>query len=666
MTQALSRRRPPAITYGVPFSSVTLTGSVSVHLIRRLVAPLTLLFAAGCGGGDLVLPNEGQPAKLAMVGGDAQTGTILASLPESLVVVVTDRFGNRLNGIQVTWTPDGSGSVSPATSLTGSDGQASTDRTLGSAPGTYHTIATAAGLPDSDVTFTTVGVAASLELETQPSAAAESGVPLPQQPVLRLEDLEGNPLARPDVAVTVQIATGQGTLLGTTTRSTDADGRVTFTDLAIVGEAGGRTLIFAADGYASAVSSPIGLGIGPAASIARVGGDQQTAPAGTAVPLAPTVVVRDAAGTPVPGVPVTFTVTGGGGSVSGGETTTGADGTAAVGSWTLGPSTGANTLRAETDAAGVSGNPVTFSATAVAGPVSITRSKLQLAPTTIPASTGSSASTVTVTALDVAGNPLAGLVATLTASGDGVTLVQPSAPTDASGVATGSVSASAAGDHVVSATVAGTTLSATATLTVTPGPVAPANSSADVPNGVAGTPTVMTVRLRDALGNPVSGARDQLNASVSGANSTGRLAVEDGGGGTYQLSYTPTLVGSDLVQILVDGTALAGSPFTSVVAPGASDPAHTTAAVPKDVTFLSPVGVVVHVADSEGNPVGRGGDQVVIQVRDVGPLTVVDNGDGSYTATFNPPGPSTYTIDISLNGVAISGNPFKVRVRLFR
>jgi hypothetical protein len=613
-----------------------------------------------------VLPSQGLPAEVAMVRGDAQTGTILASPPESLVVLVTDRFRSPLNGIQVTWTPDGGGSVSPPTSLTGPDGQASTARILGSEPGTYHTIATATGLPDSGVTFTTIAVAASLAMETQPSAAAESGVPLPQQPILRLEDLDGNLLARPDVAVTVQIASGQGTVVGTTTRSSDADGRVTFTDLAIVGGPGARTLIFAADGYASAISSPIGLGIGPPASIAVVGGDHQTAPAGTAVPIAPTVVVRDAAGTPVPGVPVRFTVTAGGGSVSGGETMTGAEGTAAVGAWTMGPSTGSNTLSAETDASGVSGNPVTFSATAVAGPVSATRSRLELAPQTIAASSGSDASTVTITALDAAGNPLAGLGATLAASGDGVTLVQPSAPTDASGVTTGTITASVAGDHVVSATVAGTALSATATLTVTPGPVVAANSSADVPNGVAGTPTVIVVRLRDALGNLVPGAGDRLDASVSGANNTGRLGVEDGGGGTYQLAYTPTLVGSDLVQILVDGTALAGSPFTSVVTPGAGDPAHTTAAVPKDVSFLSPVGIVVHVADSQGNPVGRGGDQVQIAVRDLGALSVVDQGDGSYTATFNPPGITTYTIDISLNGVAISGSPFKVRVRLFR
>jgi Bacterial Ig-like domain (group 1)/Filamin/ABP280 repeat len=636
-----------------------------MHLLRRLAVLLVLLSAVGCGGGDLVLPSEGQPAQVAMVEGDGQTGTILASLPESLVALVTDRFGNPLSGIQVTWTPDGGGSVGPPTSQTGSDGRASTDRILGSEPGTYHTIATAAGLPDG-VTFTSTAVAASLALETQPSAAAESGVPLQQQPVLRLEDLDGNPLARPDVPVTVQIASGQGTLTGTTTRSSDADGRVTFTDLAIVGGPGARTLIFAAEGYASAISSPIGLGIGPPASIAVVGGDQQTAPAGTAVPVRPTVVVRDAAGTPVPGVPVRFTVTAGGGSVSGGETSTGAEGTAAVGAWTLGSSPGPNTLRAETDASGVSGNPVTFTATAVAGPVSATRSKLELAPRTITASTGSDASTVTVTALDGAGNPLAGLPVTLAASGDGVTLVQPASPTDASGVTTGTISASVAGDHVVSATVAGTALSVTATLSVAAGPPVAASSSATVPNGVAGTPTAMTVRLLDALGNPVTGARDRLDVRVSGANNTGRLDAQDGGDGNYQVSYTPTVAGSDLVQILVDGAALPGSPFTSVVVPGASDPAHTTAVVPKDATFLFPVGIVVHVADAEGNPVGHGGDQVQITVRNVGSLSVVDQGDGSYTATFNPPGPSTYTIDISLNGVAISGSPFSVRVRMFR
>jgi hypothetical protein len=75
------------------------------------------------------------------------------------------------------------------------------------------------------------------------------------------------------------------------------------------------------------------------------------------------VVVKDAKGQPVAQVAVTFAVTAGGGSVTGGAVTTGADGVAAAGGWTLGTQTGVNTLTAT-----VSGlTPVTFTVTGVAG-----------------------------------------------------------------------------------------------------------------------------------------------------------------------------------------------------------------------------------------------------------------------------------------------------------
>src|SRR5437764_12036625 len=96
------------------------------------------------------------------------------------------------------------------------------------------------------------------------------------------------------------------------------------------------------------------------------GGDGQTAAAGTAVPIAPSVSVRDRYGNAVPGTPVSFAVASGGGSITGASDTTDAAGIAAVGSWTLGDTAGTNTLSAT-----VSGLPVvTFTATAT-GSVSV-------------------------------------------------------------------------------------------------------------------------------------------------------------------------------------------------------------------------------------------------------------------------------------------------------
>jgi IPT/TIG domain/Bacterial Ig-like domain (group 1) len=105
--------------------------------------------------------------------------------------------------------------------------------------------------------------------------------------------------------------------------------------------------------------------VGPATQIALKAGDGQTASLGTSVKVSPSVVVKDAAGHPVPGVSVTFAVASGGGSVTGSPARTDASGIAKVGGWKLGTTAGANTLTATS--AGLAGSPVTFTATGDAG-----------------------------------------------------------------------------------------------------------------------------------------------------------------------------------------------------------------------------------------------------------------------------------------------------------
>jgi adhesin/invasin len=632
--------------------------------LRILLAATISLAPAACGGGDLVLPNEGLASKLTRWSGDQQTGTILAPPAESLVVQVVDRFGNPVAGVPVSWAAQGGGDVSPASVVTGADGLAATQRILGAEAGSYGTTAVATPLPDDAVTFTTTAVAARLAFETQPGATASSGQPIDPQPVLRLQDPTGASLARAGVSVTVQIASGDGALQGTTRRESDGDGRVTFTDLAIVGGPGSRTLIFAAEGYASAISTPVSLGVGAPASVAGSAGDGQSATVGTAVATAPAVIVRDAGGTPVAGVAVTFAIASGGGSLNGASATTGADGIATVGQWTLGSAAGTNTLTATVAAEDVSGNPVTFTATGTPGNASAARSSVAAAPSTIPASSGGSISVVTVVVRDAAGNPIAGQNVALSATGAGVALTQPGA-TDATGTTTAQFSATASGDHVITAVASGVTLGAK-TVTVTAGPPVPERSTADVPAGAAGIETAVTVRLQDGFGNPVTGAAAQVAMAVSGANSGARVTVDEAGGGAYLAKYTPTKVGSDLLDLRVAGQPIPGSPFTSSVAAGPADPEHTTADVPSDGTFLVPVDIVVEAADALGNPLGRGGDLVVVTPEGSAPITATDQGDGTYRATWQPFTLGTVNVTITINGNGIRHSPFPIRIRFPR
>jgi hypothetical protein len=617
--------------------------------------------AMACGGDDLTLPNEGEPAALEIFDGDRQNGTVGEPLSEALVVRVTDRFGDPVSGAIVEWTAEGGGSVDPAESTTDPKGQATTQRTLGAEPVTYFTTAGVNGVEDT-VTFTSTGLTARLVITSRLQAIATSGVPLDPQPALQLQDADGTPIGREDVVVTVQITSGGGTLSGSTTATSNAAGEVAFTDLAIRGSPGARRLRFAAEGFAPATSSPIALGAGAPASMELVVGDDQNAPVGEAVPIPPAVRVRDADGTPLPGIPVTFTVTEGGGAVVG-EPITNADGVAAVTSWRLGPSVGQNELSAEVTGQSLEGSPVVFTAAATAGAVSGAESQVEAAPATITASSGSSAATITVRVRDRFGNPVAGAPVTLAVNGTGNTLTQPTEPSDANGVATGRLSSTVVGTRTVTATAGGVQLEQGATVTVQAGAPSASTSTATVPNGSVGEPTTIEIQLKDALGNPVAGRASAIAVSISGTNSVGGVGASDEGGGRYTASYTPEAAGADQVAVLVSDGAVAGSPFTSQVQPGPGVASQSSADVPTTVSIFASFTITVVVRDQFGNVVGHGGDPVQLQIDGaVQPLT--DQGNGTYTLSIESftLAVGDHTVTVTLGGANVSGSPYPMRV----
>lgn len=635
------------------------------HLPTGLRFALALsTLALACGGDDLTLPNEGEPAALVYVDGDRQNGTVGEALAEELVVRVTDRFDEPVGGVVVRWSPEGGGTVDPVESTTDAGGLARTRRILGGDPTTYVTIASVDGLDDA-VRFTATGLTARLVITSRLQALAVSGVPLDPQPALQLQDADGTPIAREGVVVTVQIASGGGSLTGATTATSNAAGEVAFIDLALRGSPGARRLVFAAvdEAFAPATSAPIALGAGSPASMEPVAGDDQTAVAGEAVPVPPSVRVRDADGTPLPGIPVTFTVTEGGGTVTGETPVTGTDGIAAVTAWRLGPAAGENELSAEVTGQSLSGSPVVFTATATAGGVSASESQVEVSPATITASTGSSAATITVRVRDQFGNPVAGVPVALAVTGSGHALTQPSEPSDANGVATGRLSATVSGARTVTATAGGVELEQAPTVTVQAGTPAAATSTATVPNGRAGQRTTIEIQLEDALGNPAPGRANAIAVTIGGANSIGGVGASDEGGGRYTASYTPQAAGTDQVAVLVSGVAISGSPFPSTVQPGPSSAGQSTADVPSTVSIFREFTITVVIRDQFGNVVGHGGDPVELRIDGaVQPLT--DRGDGTYTRTIPAfsLAVATHVVAVTLGGADISGSPYSMRV----
>jgi hypothetical protein len=166
------------------------------------------------------------------------------------------------------------------------------------------------------------------------------------------------------------------------------------------------------------------------AALTAVSSTAQSATVGTTVGEVPRVRVTTAAGEPVSGVEVTFVVTSGGGSVTGGTATADQDGTAAAGSWTLGTTPGANSLSAT--AAGVTA--VSFGATGtvdVPATAQVAAGADQLALSGTPV-----AEAPAVEVRDQHGNPVPGATVTFAVAAGGGEVTDATATTDGTGVAT--------------------------------------------------------------------------------------------------------------------------------------------------------------------------------------------------------------------------------------
>jgi hypothetical protein len=242
--------------------------------------------------------TTGAPAQLRIISGNGQTGQVGQRLAAAPVVAVLDAAGNPIAGATVTWTVRaGGGRAEPVTSTTDAGGQTSTQWTLGPAPEQNVLEASVSGVaPVSFQATATAGAPSALALRTQPSSSAEAGVAFDRQPVVQLRDASGNDVSQAGVAVTAAIASGTGTLGGTTTRTTDGDGRATFTDLRINGATGPHELIFAAAGFTSITSTAIV--VEPAATSIEITSDAPD-PSPANGPVVVAFVATSRAGVPV-------------------------------------------------------------------------------------------------------------------------------------------------------------------------------------------------------------------------------------------------------------------------------------------------------------------------------------------------------------------------------
>ena len=185
----------------------------------------------------------------------------------------------------------------------------------------------------------------------------------------------------------------------------------------------------------------------------------------------------------------------------------------------------------------VTGNDNTGTATitTVAGPPSAANSTVAANPSTgvVVSDDGSSSSTITVTIKDANNNAVSGQTVVLSSTGTGNTITQPTATTDASGVATGTISSTKAGTKTVTAKVGGTTMG-TVDVTFVAGAFSTDNSTvtaAPATQTADGTAvSTITVTLKDSFDNPVAGQTVTLEATGTGNTIVQPAAATDAAG----------------------------------------------------------------------------------------------------------------------------------------
>ncbi|GLC26316.1 hypothetical protein rosag_28290 [Roseisolibacter agri] len=392
--------------------------------------------AAGVTGSATFVINgtAGTAASGTVASGNNQAVRAGSTLQVGPSVRVVDRFGNPVSGVTVNFVvTSGGASLLGATQTTNAQGIATVGGvTLGATPGTATIEARIAGVT-TPVVFTAVGLAgapASITLVSGDSLTVQAFKTATAPFVVQLRDSAGFPVR--NATVTFTIAQGGGGTLSSQTVQTDSLGnaRVTYTGTGIVG----TTTVTAA--VAGSTLTPVVFTVttvpNTPASVTATTPTTVTATAGTVVASSPTIVLRDASGAPVPGVQVLFNTIGGG--VQYPVDTTDAQGIASAGQWQLGGQPGEYVVSAVVSYPGgnIAGNPVRFTANAIAVPTNIVITKSAGDAQTAVA--GSILPTQPAVLVTSNGAPVAGVTVQFIASGDGVAtpmFVQ----TDASGIA---------------------------------------------------------------------------------------------------------------------------------------------------------------------------------------------------------------------------------------
>ena len=522
----------------------------------------------------------------------------------------------------------------------------------------------APALTQTSTTFTiTAAATTQLVFTTNPPASTTAGASMTPAVVVTAEDAFLNPTPAYATGVTLAIANNAGNPPGTLTGSgpvTPVSGVATFSGVSIDKVGIGYTIRAISGALKPDTSTAFNITPGPATHLVFTVNPGTTAANAT---ISPPVQVSalDANNNVATGFSSNVTVAigtnpPGNGILSGTKVVPAVSGVASFSTLSIDRVGTGYTLTGA--AAGLTG--------ATSGPFNIINSQVDAAqssvgasPGTITASSGASQSTITVTARDNGGNPVSGVSATISVTGTGNTITPSGAvTTNGSGVATWTLSSTAAEAKTVSAVAGGIPITQTAAVTVNPGLAAtlafttpPTNTTAGVAINSGSGGVVVTAR--DAFGNTAT-AFGSLLTMVLSANPAGGVlggtvtATPAAGVATFgNLRIAKSGAG---YQLQASGGALTSPSSNSFTINAA--PAHhlTFTTQPTNTAVLARIdsaigGVVVTVQDSVNNTVPFGGTVRIIVGNNAGGGTL--SGGGAISA---PTGIATFP-NLTLNAL---------------
>jgi len=611
-------------------------------------------------------------------GASATTSTVTASTPitacstgcttgggtASLVTVtVRDALSNPIQGATVTISATGANnSYTQPVGVTGSNGQitGTLSSTLSESKTVSASIVVGANPPVTPNQMPVVQVnpaAASVLLYTiHPNNTVATQTIRPATGIqVEVRDQFNNRVTTAgnvvDLAILNNAGNPPGTLSGDASNNA-VGGLATFTGLSIDKIGTGYTLLASSTGLTPVTSVGFNITVGAANRLGFVQQPTNTAGGATITP-AITVEVQDAGGNRVTSssanVTLAIATNPAGGSLSGDSVNNAASGLASFPMLSINNAGTGYTLQATSGAltpATSAGFDITVgSVSASMSTVVASQTPITACDNTPPCTTGGgTASLITVTARDAAGNAVAGASVSLAATG-AQNFFNPAGPltTNGSGVATATFRSTVAEAKTISATINTVPITQTAPVTVNAAAVSAATSSVGaspttITASTGSSTSTITVTVRDEFSNPLQGAGVVLSAT--GSNNTFTQPGNTNSLGVTTGTFRSTTAEGKTISATVNGSTLITQTAAVTVNPAAVSAAQSlVSAAPGTITAStgsSSSTVTVTVRDQFMNPIP--GAAVVLSA------TGSDNGfgqpgntnsSGVTTGTFN-------------------------------